>query len=73
MRLVVLMHTTEASFFWCFSPDIDTLFFHVNACLTLYYIHSYSSYLVQTIHFFRGVHDSVTSATQRIHVRGMLF
>lgn len=30
-------------------------------------------YLVQTIHFFRGVNDSITSATQRIHVGGMLF
>lgn len=30
-------------------------------------------YLVQTIHFFRGVNDSITSATRRIHVGGMLF
>lgn len=29
-------------------------------------------YLVQTIHFFRGVNDSITSATRRIHVGGAL-
>lgn len=31
------------------------------------------SYLVQTIHFFRGVNDFFTSATLRIHGGEMLF
>lgn len=31
------------------------------------------SYLVQTVHFFRGVNDLITSATQRIHVEPSFF